>query len=124
MNNTCKICNENVLKITSVSETSDSYFLVADSTITPKNGCKYVVVIPCGVLPAFTTTKPVYVAINFRNYILTDRCLGNFVYSDQLRFINANSCTGTRVLRVVFGEDSPHFKIISQDLPKSNTLGV
>lgn len=117
-NNTCKCCNENVLEVTSVSISGNSYFLIVDSDIIPKNGCKYVIVIPCRVLPPTTTLNQVFVAINFRNYPLTDRCIGNNVYNDQLRFVPTN-CKGNKVLRVVFGNNTPHFKIISQDLPCS-----
>lgn len=115
----CRNCNENVLEVTSVSVAGGSYFLIVDSDIIPKNGCKYVIVIPCRVLPTTTTLNQVFVAINFRNYPLQDRCIGNNVYNDQLRFVPTN-CRGNKVIRVVFGNNTPHFKVISQDLPCSS----
>lgn len=121
MNCKCKPCNENVLLVKAVSQTDTDYFLVVEGTTTPKNGCKYIVVIPCNVLPASDTLLPVSLAINFRNYRLRDKCIGNDVYNDQLRFIPRNA-RGNQVIRVVFGSNPEHFKIISQDLPQSYVI--
>ena len=117
----CVNCCPNVLKVTSVSNTGGSYFLVVDptNTITPQNTCKYLVVVPCELLPVTSTIDQVYLTINKVNYPLIDRCIGNNVYSDQLRFIPTNNC-GKKVFRVVYGSLLPHFKLISNILPQSN----
>lgn len=119
----CVNCCPNVLKVTSISDSGGSYFLVVDptNTITPVNGCKYIVVVPCSLLPATTTIDQVYITINNINYPLTDRCVGNNVYSDQIRFIPVSKC-GNKVFRVVYGSLQPHFKIISNILPKSSRV--
>ena len=119
--NSCVNCCPNVLKISSVTNTGGSYFLVVESsnTTTPVNGCKYVVVVPCTLMPTTTTIDQVYITLNNVNYPLTERCFGNNVYSDQLRFIPTNNC-GNKVFRVVFGSLQPHFKIISNKLPKTS----
>lgn len=117
----CVNCCPNVLKVTSISNTGGSYFLVVDptNTITPQNTCKYLVVVPCELLPVTSTIDQVYLTINKVNYPLIDRCVGNNVYSDQLRFIPTNNC-GKKVFRVVYGSLLPHFKLISHILPQSN----
>lgn len=115
----CIDCCSNVLKITSVSVSDGSMFLIPEDVPTFKNGCKYILVIPCNLIPASTTISQVYIAFNDVNYPIVDRCIGNNVYSDQLRFICTNNC-GNKVLRLVYGTSVPHFKIISQALPKSS----
>lgn len=109
---------QNILNINGVSQDTNNYYLVADSTVTPKNGQKFLIVIPFNILTGINSLKPVYVAINNVNYPLLDKCLANNVYTDQIRFINQANCT-KYILRVVYGNLQPHFKIISQDLPKT-----
>ena len=117
----CVNCCPNLLRVTSVSNTGGSYFLVVDptNTITPQNTCKYIVSVDCSLLPTTTTIDQVYITLHNVNYPLVDRCIGNNVYSDQLRFIPTNKC-GKKVFRVVYGSLQPHFKIISNLLPQSN----
>lgn len=115
----CQNCCPNVLRITSISASGGSMFLIPEDAPTFKNGCKYIIVIPCNLIPSSTTVDQVYLAFNEVNYPLVDRCIGNNIYSDQLRFICTNEC-GNKVIRVVFGTTIPHFKIISQELPKSS----
>lgn len=120
----CKNCCENILRATSVSVSGGSFFFVTNSTITPKNGCKYLLKIPCAVLPteATTTISQVYVVVNGVNIPL--QCiLGNNVYSDQIRCFNVDNC-GNIVLRLVYGSTPAHFKILNQALCCSNAYGT
>lgn len=118
---TCKNCCPNVLKVTSVADSGGSFLLNVDktNTNTPINECKYMIVIPCSLIPAISTISQVFIVLNGVNYPLIDRCVGNNVYSDQLRFIPNNEC-GNKVLRLVYGSLQPHFKIISHYLPKTS----
>ena len=114
-----KNCCENVLIIDKTIESGDQYLLTTTtSTVTPKNCCKYVIVIPCRLLSNITSMLAVNVDIDGELYPLRDFCCGNNVYTDQLRFIPTN-CKDNKVIRVVFGDDEPHFKIISQKLPQT-----
>lgn len=119
----CVNCCPNVLKVTSISNTGGSYFLVVDptNTITPQNTCKYIVVVPCELLPPTEGISQVYITVNNVNYPLIDRCVGNNVFSDQLRFLPTNNC-GKKVFRVAFGSLQPHFKIISHQIPQSSRV--
>ena len=114
------LCNcQNVIRISSVSISEDGYFLVASNLPTLKNGGKYIVVIPNDVLESTTEIAQVFIAYDNTNYPLMDRCIGNNVYVDQVRFINQNNCCN-KVMRVVYGTSPDHFKIISQMLPQSS----
>ncbi len=119
----CKICCENVLRTTSVSVSGGSFFFVTNSTITPKNNCRYVLTVPCSILPttAVTTISQVYVVVNGINIPLQN-CVGNNVFSDQIRCMNVDKC-GNIVLRMVYGSTPTHFKVLNQDLCCSNAYG-
>lgn len=114
----CRPCNPNILEVTSVSQDDSGVYLIPQSVPTFKNGCKYLLVIPCNLIPAFKSVLPVFVAFNNVNTPITDRCIGNNLMTDQLRFIPNSNC-GNKVLRLVYGSNPTHFKIISQDLPQS-----
>lgn len=120
----CTPCCENVLRVTSISNTGGGFFFVTNSTITPKNGCKYILVVPCYLLPqtAITSISQVYVTINGTNIPLQE-CIGNNVYTDQIRCFNVDKC-GNIVLRLVYGSTPAHFKIVSQRLCCSNAYGT
>lgn len=114
------LCNcQNVINISSSSATEDGYVLESGSTPTLVNGGKYIVVIPDNVLVSTTEITPVSISIDSVSYPLIDRCIGNDVYSDQIRFINQSNCCN-KVMRVVYGTSPTHFKVISQILPKSS----
>ena len=113
-------CNcQNVISISSSTATADGYVLESSNTPTLVNGGKYIVVIPDNVLVSTTEITPVSISINSVSYPLIDRCIGNDVYSDQIRFINQSNCCN-KVMRVVFGTSPAHFKVISQVLPRSS----
>lgn len=120
----CTPCCENVLRVTSISNTGESFFFVTNSTITPKNGCSYILKVPCYLLPqtAITTINQVYVVVNSVNIPLQE-CIGNNVYTDQIRYFNVDRC-GNVVLRLVYGSTPAHFKIVSQKLCSSNAYGT
>lgn len=120
----CTQCNENILRVTSISNTGGSFFFVTNSTITPKNGCKYILKVPCYLLPqtAITTINQVYVTVNKINIPLQE-CIGNNVFTDQIRYFNVDNC-GNIILRLVYGSTPAHFKIVCQNLPCSNAYGT
>lgn len=120
----CTNCCENVLRVTSVSNTGGSFFFITNSTVTPKNSCRYILVIPCSILPttAITTVNQVYVVVNGKNIPLQALC-GNNVYTDQIRCFKVNNC-GNIVLRLVYGSTPTHFKIVSQRLCCSSAYGA
>lgn len=120
----CTPCCENVLRVTSISATGGSLFFVTNSTVTPKNGCKYLLKVPCSLIPqtAFTTISQVYVVVNGGNIPLQE-CIGNNVYTDQIRCMNKDNC-GNIILRMVYGSTPTHFKIISQKLCCSNAYAA
>jgi hypothetical protein len=123
LNCKCQNCCENVLKVTSISNTGGSFFFVTNSTVTPKNGCRYVIICPCSLLPTnvITTVGQVYAVVNGKNIPL--QCvLGNNVYADQIKCFNVNNC-GNIILRVVYGSTPTHFKIVSQKLCCSLAYG-
>lgn len=116
-------CCENVLRTTSVT-TAGNIVFVTSSTITPKNGCTYLLTVPCNVIPtiALTTVEQVFVQVNGINIPLQALC-GNNVYSDQVRCFNRDRC-GNIVLRLVYGSTPTHFKIVCQRLPFSTAYGT
>lgn len=119
LNGKCKNCCPNILKVSSVVDSGGSFFFVSQSTITPVNGCKYLIVIPCAILPTapITDVEQVYVVVNGVNIPL--QCiLGNDVFTDQINCFNVTKC-GNIVLRVVYGSTPAHFKIINQQLNPS-----
>ena len=119
-NNTCP----NVIEATAAAVSGASFIISTSSTITPKNGTRYLLKIPVSVLPttALTTVYPVYVAVNDVNIPL--QCIvGNDVFTDQLRDICPNAC-GNLVLRLVYGSTPSHFKIVSTRLCPSSAYGV
>lgn len=120
----CTNCCENVLRATSVSNTGGSFFFVTNSTVTPKNGCRFLLVIPCSILPTtpITTVDQVYVVVNGVNIPLQALC-GNNVYTDQIRCFKVNNC-GNIILRLVYGSTPSHFKIVSQKLCCSSAYGT
>lgn len=120
----CTPCDERCLRVTSISNTGGSFFFVTNSTITPKNGCKYILKVPCYLLPqtAITAISQVYVTVNKVNIPLQE-CIGNNVFTDQIRYFNVDNC-GNIILRLVYGSTPAHFKIISQNLPCSNAYGT
>ena len=112
------LCNcNNVIRISSITSTDTEYLLVAENFPTLVNGGRYVVVIPNDLIESTTEILPVVISFDSVNYQIMDRCIGNDVYSDQIRFINQNCCN--KVFRAVFGTSPDHFKIISQYLPQS-----
>lgn len=119
----CRNCCENVLRTTSVT-TSGNVVFVTSSTITPKNGCRYILKVPCSLVPtiALTTVEQVFVQVNGVNIPLQALC-GNNVYSDQVRCFNRDDC-GNIVLRLVYGSTPSHFKIVCQRLPFSTAYGT
>lgn len=120
----CTSCCENILRASSVSDSGGSFFFVTTSTITPKNGCTYILKVPCSLLPTtpLTTVDQVYAVVNGVNIPLQD-CLGNNVYSDQIRCMRVDNC-GNIVLRLVYGSTPAHFKIVSQKLCCSTAYGT
>lgn len=120
----CNQCCENVLRATSVSVSGGSFFFVTNSTITPKNSCRYTLRVPCSLVPQTpaTTVDQVYVVVNGVNIPLQAPC-GNNVYSDQIRCFNVDNC-GNIVLRLVYGSTPAHFKIVSQKLCCSTAYGA
>lgn len=120
----CTPCGESILRVTSISNTEGSFFFVTNSTITPKNGCKYILKVPCYLLPqtAITTISQVYVVVNKINIPLQE-CIGNNVYTDQIRYFNVDNC-GNIILRVIYGSTPAHFKIVSQKLCASNAYST
>lgn len=123
LNGNCKNCCENVLRATSVSNTGGSFFFVTDSTITPKNGCKYIFKIPCSILPttAKRTVDQVFAVVNGVNIPLQTIC-GNNVFTDQIRSFKVDCCNNI-ILRLLYGSTPSHFKIISQRLCESTAYG-
>lgn len=124
LNCKCKNCCENVLRATSVTTGVGSVIFVTSSTITPKNGCTYILTVPCSVIPttSITTVDQVYVQVNGVNIPLQALC-GNNVYSDQIRCFRVDGC-GNIVLRLVYGSSPSHFKIVSQRLCCSMAYGT
>lgn len=120
--NKCNQCCENVLRVTSVSTNGSTF--TTSSTITPKNGCKYIIKVPCYLISqvASTTIAQVVVVVNGTNIPLQE-CIGNNVYTDQIRYFNVDNC-GNIVLRVVYGSTPAHFKIINQQICASNAYGT
>lgn len=120
--NKCKQCCENILRVTSVS--TDGSTFTTDSTITPKNCCKYIIKVPCSLIPAAasTTITQVVVVVNGTKIPLQE-CIGNNVYTDQIRFFNVDNC-GNIILRVVYGSTPAHFKILNQQICASNAYGT
>lgn len=115
----CNCCCNNVLKVTSIQTNENGLYLIVSNNTTLNNGCKYTVVLPNNLIAPLDDLYPVYINVNSINYQLYDRTLGNYVYSDQLRFICMNQCEN-RVFRVVYGASPTHFKVISQELPQSS----
>ena len=120
--NKCNQCCENVLRVTSVS--TDGSTFTTSSTITPKNGCKYLIKVPCYLIPqvSSTTISQVVVVVNGTNIPLQE-CIGNNVYTDQIRYFNVDNC-GNILLRVVYGSTPAHFKILNQQICASNAYGT
>lgn len=118
----CNFC-ENVLRATSVT-TAGNVVFVTSSTITPKNGCKYILKVPCSLIPtiALTTVEQVFIQVNGVNIPLQCK-LGNNVYSDQVKCFNRDNCSNI-VLRLVYGSTPSHFKLVCQDLPFSTAYGT
>lgn len=124
LNNGCRQCCENVLRAVSTSNTGGSFFFVTNSTITPKNGCRYILRIPCSILPttALTTIDQVYVVVDGVNIPL--QCvLGNNIYTDQIRYFNVDKC-GNIILRLAYGSTPAHFKVLNQCIRPSNAYGA
>lgn len=107
--------------ISSITVANDIMTLTSTDTPTLKNGRRYLLVIPEALIPTLETIDAIQVGIGGTGYYLQERCLGNYTYSDQLRFI-PTSCKGNKVLRIVYGTAPAHFKIISQCLPKSSAV--
>ena len=124
LNCKCNTCDDNVLRVTSISNTEGSFFFVTNNQFIPRNGCKYILKVPCSILPqsSLTTVDQVYVVVNGINIPLQE-CIGNNVYTDQIRFFNVDQC-GNIILRVVYGSTPEHFKIISQKLCCSTAYGA
>jgi len=109
------------ITISTISVASGIMTLTSTDTPTLTNGKKYLLVIPEKLIPSMTTIDNVQVGIGGTGYNLYERCIGNYTYSDQLRFIPASD-KGNKVLRVVYGSAPTHFKIVSQCLPKSSAV--
>lgn len=110
-------CN-NLIKISSISNTGGSFFMISDELQNLANGKRFIVSLPTSIIPTLTTIDPTYIVIDGENIPLYDRTIGNFINSDQLRFICTNCC-GNKIFRVVYGTNPVHFKLISQELPQS-----
>lgn len=119
----CNQCCENILNVTRVDAGANLIF-ITNSTVTPKNGCKFILRIPCTLIPQTATTSivQVFVQVNGVNIPLQALC-GNNVFSDQVRCFNVDRC-GNVVLRLVYGSTPSHFKIVSQRLCCSNAYGT
>lgn len=111
-------CCNNVITISTISVASGIMTLTSTQTMDLIDGTKFTLVIPERLIPVLTTINAIEIGIGGTGYELFDRCVGNYVYSDQLRFIET-SCKGNKVLRIVYGDAPEHFKVISQCLPKS-----
>lgn len=91
-----------------------------------ENGCRFVLTLPVD-LPAMTTIVPVILVIKV-NGVVTNApmqdIIGNNLMSDQLRFLrqigNCN-CNRRSVVRIVYGSNPGHFKIL-QCLPESSAV--
>lgn len=120
----CRQCCENILHVVSVTASGGNLLFTTNSTITPKNDCRYILKIPCTIIPQtpFNAVVPVFVVVNGVNIPLQE-CIGNNVYSDQVRCMNKDNC-GNIVLRLVYGSTPTHFKIISQKLCCSTAYGT
>lgn len=121
---TCNNICPNILEATSAAVSGTSFVFTTNSTITPKNGARYLLKIPVSILPtdALTTVYPVFVTVNGVNIPL--QCIiGNSVFTDQLRDLCPNSC-GNIILRLVYGSTPSHFKIVSHRLCPSSAYGL
>lgn len=111
----------NVIRITSITQADGNYLLNTISDVPLRNGSKYVLIIPDSIMPAIATIGQVFLNINSNAYPLYERQIGNYVYSDQLDSIEINQC-GNRVMRIVYGTNPVHFKVISHCLRKSSII--
>lgn len=119
----CK-CN-NVITATSYNTSDTAFQINTNFSISEINNCqRFVLSLPID-LPAMTNTVPVYIVININGTSTTipiQDILGNNLMSDQIRFICKNSC-GNRVVRIVYGSNPAHFKVL-QCLPNSMQGGT
>lgn len=88
-----------------------------------ENGKRYILVLNQN-LPAMSTVVPVYLQVNGTYYPMQD-ILGNSLMSDQLRFFPRNisscGCRTSGVVRIVFGSNVGHFKVLVC-LPASSAI--
>lgn len=122
--NDCK-CNR-VIRATSYT-VGNSFNINTNFTISDlDNGMRFILTLPVD-LPAMTTIVPVIVVISVNgvttNIPLQD-IIGNNLMSDQLRFlprIGDCSCNRKGIVRIIYGSNPSHFKVLSC-LPESSAV--
>ena len=116
----CKQTCPNVLTASSVEISGSNLIFNVPNTISPVNSGRYIFKCPSSILPTTGTTTIYQCYINLNGTNIPLQCvLGNYVYSDQIRCFNTDSCNNI-VLRLAYGSTPAHFKIISQSLCCSN----
>ena len=117
-NGKCNCGRTRCIPISTVEVVGDTLSFGTSEVFTPVNGDSYTVVVPCSLIPPMQALLQVVLLIDDVPYPVTDFTLGNWVYNDLIRCLNRDRC-GNYVFRVVFGDNKPHFKIISQKLPRT-----
>lgn len=115
--NNCK-CN-NVIRANSYTVGETFNINTTFDLDTTKNGKRYVLVLNED-LPSMTTIVPVTIIVRVNGTdtaIPVQDIIGNNLMSDQLRFIGDRKCCD-RVIRIIFGNNPNHFKVL-QCLPRS-----
>lgn len=104
-----------------------SFVINTDFSISSlENGQRFVLTLPVD-LPAMTTIVPVFLAINLNGTAINipvQDIIGNNLMSDQLRFLHQIGncdCSRRGVVRIVYGSNPGHFKIL-QCLPESSAV--
>ena len=116
----CKQTCPNVLTASSVTISGSQLLFDVPNTISPVNNGRYIFKCPVSILPTAGTMTIYQCYINLDGTSIPLQCiLGNYVYSDQIRCFNTDSCCNI-VLRLAYGSTPAHFKIISQSLCCSN----
>lgn len=120
----CKQTCPNVLTASSVTISGSQLLFDVPNTISPVNNGRYIFKCPVSILPTAGTTTIYQCYINLNDTPIPLQCvLGNYVYSDQIRCFNTDSCCNI-VLRLAYGSTPAHFKIISQSLCCSNAYST
>ena len=118
----CK-CN-NVITATSYTAGAELTINTSFNTTALSNGERFVLVLP-DTIPATTSITTVNITLNVNGTSTTvpiQDIIGNNLMSDQVRFICKNQC-GNRVVRLVYGLNPAHFKVL-QCLPSSMQGGT